>query len=169
MTTSVGLTICLLACVVVGGCDKAATDDTASFADRPASAMDNNQTNTAGNATLSMGEESYALDFSICVIEPDNSVRIAASDNQSRPNYPVVRIRYFPDRVIKPPVFSIEFRQTVPHLLWRLESGSINPTATGHTANGTLNATEMTNDERGKRMIPLGDSFDRDFSLDIRC
>ncbi len=162
-------TIGLLACLAVGACHDTATHNTASAADSATPTTSGDQANPAGNATLTLGEESYELDFAICVIDQDTAVRISASDERLRPEYPVVRIRYFPDRVAKPAVFSIEFRQTVPHLLWRLDSGSINPTTPGHAANGTLNATEMTNDERGKRMIPMGDSFNRNFSLDVRC
>ncbi|MEO0576577.1 MAG: hypothetical protein AAF004_14025 [Pseudomonadota bacterium] len=169
MTIRLASTMGLLACLIVGACNNGATNDTTATTDRVASTKGDDQANVVGNATLTMGEESYELDFALCVIEPDNAVRIAASDNQSRPDYPVVRIRYFPDRVVKPPVFSVEFRQTVPHLLWRLDSGAIRPTEPGHTASGILNATEMTNDERGKRMIPMDESFNRDFSLDVRC
>lgn len=124
---------------------------------------------SAASAELTLGDKRYHLDFALCVIEDTDAVWISASDKRKRPEFPSLRIRYFPERVVNPPVFSIEFHQTEPHILWRLETGSIRPTASGHDAEGTLNATQMTNGERGRRMLPMGDAHNRNFTLDVQC
>lgn len=120
-------------------------------------------------AELALGEAHYRLDFTTCVDEESGAVWISASDEQTRAAFPSIRIRYFPDRTVKPPVFSVEFLRADPRVLWRLESGTIQPTTTGHEATGIMNATEMTDDEQGRRMLPMDASNNRAFVLKVRC
>lgn len=122
------------------------------------------------SALLTLGEQTYSLDFVLCYQEPDSSVRIELGDVEARAGYPSISVwlRDSDPRSVKPQIFSINFYRTKPRLLWRFENGDYEKTASGFVASGYVNGTVL--DKTAERfMTPLSEDKNQKFDLKVTC